>query len=134
MASIEKNSQEALELQKEKIRQVMQEVSSDDQAAVDARKGALYTLLDKMDINEEVVRFKAHLHNLMTHVRAPLPPEKEIIGSQLEKGKQLDFTLQELAREINTIAAKCSDARISASAINVKVAVEKIREQVQNIV
>ena len=44
------------------------------------------------------------------------------------------FTLQELAREINTITAKCSDAEIGTHAINIKVEIEKIREQVQNIV
>ncbi|MCH8268818.1 MAG: DUF1732 domain-containing protein [Acidobacteria bacterium] len=51
-----------------------------------------------------------------------------------EKGKRLDFTLQELAREINTLSSKCSDAGITSLAINIKVELEKSREQTQNIV
>lgn len=85
---------------------------------------ALYFDLDKMDINEEIVRFKSHLLNL-----------KNIINSeQVEKGKQLDFTLQELGREINTILAKTSNSDVSALALKIKVEIEKTREQVQNIV
>ncbi len=52
----------------------------------------------------------------------------------LSKVNGLIFTLQELAREINTVTAKCSDAHISHSAINIKVEIEKAREQAQNIV
>ena len=55
-------------------------------------------------------------------------------SSEREKGKRIDFTLQELAREINTIAAKCSDAAIGKHAVTVKVEIEKAREQTQNIV
>ena len=53
---------------------------------------------------------------------------------EIEKGKRIDFILQELSREINTITAKCSDGTISAHAINIKVELEKAREQTQNIV
>jgi len=88
------------------------------------RKNALFALLDKMDIHEEIVRFKSHLKSL----------HHQLDSAEIEKGKRLDFTLQELGREINTIAAKCSDATIGALAINVKVELEKAREQTQNIV
>ena len=67
---------------------------------------------------------KSHLKNIAQMLDTP----------QVEKGKRIDFTLQELAREINTITAKCSDAQISRQAINVKVEIEKAREQTQNIV
>lgn len=90
----------------------------------EAQRQHLYNLLDKMDINEEIVRFKSHLENI-----------KSIIDSKKEeKGKALDFTLQELSREINTITAKSPDLEISNLSISIKVEVEKIREQVQNIV
>ena len=81
-------------------------------------------MLDKIDIHEEITRLASHLENLLAHLQSP----------DIEKGKRLDFTLQELGREINTIAAKCSDSTISAHAINVKVEIEKMREQIQNIV
>lgn len=116
--------QKHMEEQKKKLRELLQELGEDESEVADMRKSSLYTLLDKIDINEEIVRFKSHLKNI-----------KELIDSpQEEKGKRIDFTLQELAREINTIAAKCSDAQISEQAIDVKVEVEKAREQAQNIV
>ncbi len=132
--AIERDAKDLLEKHKEKIRQALHDVSNDEHLTTEVRKGALFTLLDKMDINEEIVRFNAHLHNLVTHLHEPLPVLDELTGVMTDKGKQLDFVLQELAREINTIAAKCCDANIGSLAINIKVAVEKIREQVQNIV
>lgn len=85
---------------------------------------SLYNQLDRIDIHEEVVRFKTHLDAFMCCINS----------SEKEKGKKLDFTLQELFREINTITSKCADALISSIAINIKVELEKAREQVQNIV
>jgi uncharacterized protein (TIGR00255 family) len=85
---------------------------------------SLYNQLDKVDIHEEIVRFKMHLDALVACIDS----------ADKEKGKKLDFILQELFREINTIASKCSDALISSIAINVKVELEKAREQAQNIV
>ena len=81
-------------------------------------------MLDKIDIHEEITRLNSHLDRLI----------QTLISHDAEKGKRLDFTLQELGREINTITAKCSDSTISAHAINVKVEIEKMREQIQNIV
>jgi len=83
-----------------------------------------YELINKIDINEEIVRFKSHLKNA----------RKLLTTAQVEKGKRFEFTLQELSREINTIAAKCSHFDISSVAVDVKVELEKVREQVQNIV
>jgi uncharacterized protein (TIGR00255 family) len=121
---IEKRSHQHIAEQKEKLQQLIQELSGDDSDSAATRKNTLYGILDKINIHEEIVRFKSHLHNIKELLKQPT----------LEKGKRLDFILQELAREINTITAKCSDALISNLAINVKVDIEKAREQVQNIV
>jgi uncharacterized protein (TIGR00255 family) len=121
---ITSRAKDLIEEHKQKIHAAIKEIGEDENAMADARKSALFTMLDKMDIHEEIVRFKSHLHNLSGYLK----------NDAVEKGKQLDFTLQELAREINTIAAKCADATISAHAINIKVEVEKTREQAQNIV
>lgn len=110
--------------QKEKVTKALQDITLQQHNLVDIQKHAAYVLLDKMDINEEIVRFKSHLHNLTETLNSP----------DIEKGKRIDFTIQEMAREINTIAAKCSDATISSLAISIKVELEKAREQVQNIV
>lgn len=88
------------------------------------RKNYLYSVLDKMDINEEIVRFNSHLKKLKDTINA----------NSLEKGKSLDFTLQELGREINTILSKTPSAEISNVALNIKVEIEKSREQVQNVI
>jgi uncharacterized protein (TIGR00255 family) len=124
MEIIERDSAGLMETQKNKVHQALLEMGEDVHKANDIHKNTLYTLLDKMDIHEEIVRFKTHLKSLISHLQS----------ASVEKGKRLDFTLQELAREINTIAAKCSDAAIGALAINVKVELEKVREQTQNIV
>ncbi len=83
----------------------------------------LYSTLNKSDIHEEITRFKSHL----TSVYALLETDLQ------EKGKRLDFILQELLRETNTIMAKCSNFDISSFGVDIKVELEKAREQVQNI-
>lgn len=83
----------------------------------------LQVQLGRYDINEEIVRFATHLDNLRA----------TIADSMLEKGKKLDFILQELFREINTIGSKANDSELSESVIAIKVELEKIREQTQNI-
>lgn len=124
IATIEKASAHLIEAQKEKVSATLQDLAADENKLAELQKNAAYMLLEKMDINEEIVRFKSHLKSLSSTLES----------SDIEKGKRLDFTLQELGREINTIAAKCSDATIGSLAINVKVELEKAREQVQNIV
>ncbi len=109
---------------KQKVHATLQEIDADENLIANAQKSGLYSMLDKIDIHEEITRLKSHLTNLTTILQNTDP----------EKGKRLDFTLQELGREINTIAAKCSDSTISSHAINVKVEIEKMREQIQNIV
>lgn len=125
-AVIELVTQEAsgfVERTKEKINQLLH-IESEQNENNDPQKNTLYALLDKIDIHEEITRFKSHLHNMRTQLNT---------GS-IEKGKVLDFIVQELMRETNTINAKCSDAIIARHAIDLKVEIEKIREQIQNIV
>lgn len=124
ITSISQQSALLIQAQKDKINTLINELPGEEEEFADARKSSLYTMLDKMDIHEEIIRFDSHLKNM----QATLKEKKE------EKGKRLDFTLQELAREINTITAKCSDSKISSEAINIKVEIEKAREQAQNIV
>jgi uncharacterized protein (TIGR00255 family) len=124
--TIHQESNHLMEQQQHKVQTAMQEIAATgngDQLA-EIRKNALLAMLDKMDIHEEIVRFKSHLKNFNDHLKK----------ATHEKGKQLDFILQELGREINTVCAKCSDASIGSRAITVKVELEKAREQVQNIV
>jgi len=124
MHSIKERAQTVVQEYKKKVHATLQELGQQDNLMADAQKSSLYGMLDKIDIHEEITRFASHLSLVMNIIESP----------DIEKGKKLDFTLQELGREINTIASKCSDATISTHAINVKVEIEKIREQIQNIV
>jgi uncharacterized protein (TIGR00255 family) len=102
----------------------IEELKANDHEIALQKRMLLYQELDRMDIHEEIVRFNTHLNSFETLLH------KE----QEEKGRQLDFILQELGREINTIASKCYDSTIGSHAISIKVELEKCREQVQNIV
>jgi len=89
------------------------------------REIAVYA--ERVDITEEIVRFKGHLGQFRSMIEKPLENELET------RGKTLDFLLQELLREINTIGSKAADLSIAQHVVVVKSELEKIREQVQNI-
>ena len=77
---------------------------------------------DKIAVDEETVRLHSHLSQLRDMLRGDEPV-----------GRKLDFLIQEINRECNTIGSKCSDLTITQDVVNMKAEVEKIREQVQNI-
>jgi len=77
---------------------------------------------EKIDISEEITRLKSHVDQI-----------KENLNKIEPVGRKLDFILQEMYREINTIASKSSDAAISYLVVEVKSEIEKMREQVQNV-
>jgi uncharacterized protein (TIGR00255 family) len=80
-------------------------------------------LAEKKDITEELVRLDSHI-DLFT----------KYMNSTENKGKKLNFLLQEMGREINTVGSKTDEIEISHLAVDMKDELEKIREQVQNIV
>lgn len=79
-------------------------------------------IADRTDITEECTRFESHIKQFSS-----------TISSKTPVGKKLNFILQELNREANTIASKCSDIDISTNVIVLKEEIEKMREQVQNL-
>jgi uncharacterized protein (TIGR00255 family) len=84
----------------------------------------LEALLERSDISEEVSRSNMHIQSL-----------KNLFASKsYEVGKKLEFTLQELLRETNTISSKTSNFEVNTACVNIKFELEKIREQAQNIV
>jgi uncharacterized protein (TIGR00255 family) len=109
---------------KDELKELIKKVNDGDQES-ESKIGECYDLINKIDINEEIVRFENHLSFAKTFIRD---------DSSIEKGKRFEFLQQELYREINTIGAKCSNSEISAIAVDLKVELEKIREQVQNSV
>jgi uncharacterized protein (TIGR00255 family) len=79
-------------------------------------------LAERADITEEIARLKSHIAQL-----------RDVLKSDDEVGKRLDFILQEMNREANTILSKSGDLAISDAALNVKTEVERMREQAQNV-
>lgn len=79
-------------------------------------------LADKSDISEEIVRLRSHLDQF-----------RETLDLQTEIGKRLDFLLQELNREANTVLSKSTDINIKDAGLVIKAEIEKLREQVQNV-
>ncbi|MFH1288252.1 MAG: YicC/YloC family endoribonuclease [bacterium] len=77
---------------------------------------------EKVDITEELVRSKSHIKLF-----------KDTLNKNDSIGKKLDFILQEMNREANTMASKASDFNLTKEVINIKNEIEKIREQVQNV-
>ena len=127
IAYIEAHSGEGSEKYRQKLTMRLNEFftgSSENEERV-LREVAVYA--ERIDVTEEIVRFKSHLVQFGRMVERPLDNELET------RGKTLDFLLQELLREINTIGSKASDLGIAQHVITVKSELEKIREQVQNI-
>ncbi len=79
-------------------------------------------MAERSDITEEVVRFRSHIGQF-----------KDLLAGVDAAGRKLDFLIQEMGREINTIGSKSGDAEISRSVIEIKSELAKLREQVQNI-
>jgi uncharacterized protein (TIGR00255 family) len=77
---------------------------------------------DRLDITEELVRFRAHVAAV-----------REALGAERPVGKQLGFLAQELGREVNTMGSKANDAEIAQQVIAMKGELEKFREQLENL-
>lgn len=78
--------------------------------------------MERVDIAEEIVRLKGHIENF-----------KNTLQSSESIGRKLDFIIQEMVRETNTIGSKSNDLSINERVIQIKVEIEKMREQVQNV-
>lgn len=77
---------------------------------------------DRVNVNEEIVRLKSHISQF-----------SEMLASDEPVGRKIDFLIQEMNRETNTIGAKSNDLEASKIIINIKAEIEKLREQIQNV-
>ena len=115
----ESNRDVTLKHYKKKIQLLVEDINLDESRLYQE----IAILSEKKDITEELVRLNSHI-NLFEHY----------INSSENKGKKLNFILQEMGREINTIGSKTDIIEISHMVVDMKDELEKIREQVQNIV
>jgi len=107
---------------KERLEQRLKDLLND--AVIDENRIAMEIAIfaDRSNIDEEIVRLKSHLAQMIDNTKLEEPV-----------GRKLDFILQELNRETNTIGSKANDAELVQIVLNMKNEIEKIREQVQNI-
>ncbi len=119
---VEQRSPETVREYREKLTARMQEVlqsTTIDEARI-LTEAAIYA--DKIAVDEETVRLRSHVAQL-----------RDMLKSNDPMGRKMDFLIQEVNRESNTIGSKCNDLDIARDVVALKAEVEKIREQVQNI-
>lgn len=123
VSSIKKKRKESVKKSEKKTKEKIDKIFSSRQKSdplISQEAAAIIT--EKSEIDEEIVRLEAHISKFGKTARKKGPV-----------GKELDFLVQEMNREAGTISAKCKDAGISHLTIGVRLELEKIREQIQNI-
>jgi len=122
--SIDENKAGAVDAYREHIKGKIQEYLVPLEASIseDRFLQEIALLADKTDITEEIVRFTSHVVQL-----------KNTLVDENSIGRKVDFILQEMNREVNTIGSKAMDSSITEFVVQLKCELEKIREQVQNV-
>lgn len=122
VAFVEERSPETVREYNEKLlarlREMLEDTHIDEQRIL--TEAAIFA--DKIAVAEETVRLRSHISQMKTFLEA-----KEAIG------KKMDFLVQEMNREANTIGSKANDVEIARRVVSIKAEIEKIREQIQNI-
>ena len=101
-----------------KLREVLSDTTIDEQRIL--TEAAIFA--DKVAVAEETVRLRSHFEQL-----------KALLNAEEPSGRRMDFLVQEMNRETNTIGSKASDSQIAYMVVDIKAEIEKIREQIQNI-
>ena len=124
ISHIDTNKAGAVEAYREHIRGKIQEYLVSLEASISEERflQEIAILADKTDITEEIVRFSSHVVQL-----------KNTLTDENPIGRKVDFILQEMNREVNTIGSKAMDSNITEFVVQLKCELEKIREQVQNV-
>ncbi len=122
VAEVEKRSPQTLKEYEARLRERIEELLGsndyDEQRVI--TEVAVYA--DKIAVDEETVRLRSHFEQLNTYLNSDEPV-----------GRSMDFLIQEMNREANTIGSKVKDAEIAQTVVRIKNEIEKIREQIQNI-
>lgn len=123
LEEIKKMDPERIEKTKNRLKGNLSEFISKEELDVNRMEQELIYYIEKLDINEEIVRLDSHLGYF-----------SEILQSNRSMGKKLNFIAQEMGREINTIGSKSNYAPMQKLVVNMKEELEKIKEQVLNLV
>ena len=119
---IKERSPQIVKEYSEKLREKMHDILGNYPVDEGRLLNEVAVFADKVDINEELVRMKSHISQMT-----------ELIKSDVPVGKKLDFVIQEMNREANTMGSKSSDLEALRTVIEMKSCIEKLREQVQNV-
>lgn len=121
---IEAHSEKDISSYRSRLEEKLRAVLADNKITVD--EGRILTecaiFADRVAVDEEIVRLRSHFVAF-----------EDILASREPAGRKLDFLMQEMNRETNTIGSKCSDSEIAHLVVSIKCELEKIREQIQNI-
>tara|TARA_Y100001970_G_C14250607_1_gene871543 strand:+ start:5002 stop:5871 length:870 start_codon:yes stop_codon:yes gene_type:complete len=121
LKSIEKLSTAGPESQRKRLQDRFLNIDLATAISSERLEQEIVLFADKLDISEELLRFRTHLKHM------------DAILTQNEIGKKAEFLIQELNREVNTISSKSCNAQISQDSVEIKSELEKIREQLLNI-
>ena len=121
---VERISQEDTVGYRDKLEARLKNILADNSVVIDEQRILTECAIwaDKIAIDEELVRLRSHFEGF-----------EDILGSGEPAGRKLDFLVQEINRETNTIGSKCQNASIARLVVDIKCEIEKIREQIQNI-
>jgi uncharacterized protein (TIGR00255 family) len=123
LPEIEASAGQLITLYRERLQKRMQDLLRNSAQIDEARLAQeVAYLAERSDITEEIARLKSHINQF-----------RQILQADEEAGKKLDFLLQEMNREANTILSKSGELEISRLGIDIKSEVEKLREQIQNV-
>jgi len=121
---IESRAPERLVDERERLKAAVAELIGDAQVDEERLSREIAYLAERWDINEEIVRLRSHLQQF-----------SELLDPDVSEpvGKRLGFWVQEMHREANTIGSKANDPEIAGRSVDIKTAIEKLREQVENV-
>lgn len=124
--AFEARAGEVVEVARQRLRKRAEQIEREVGLMDDARlHQEIVIAADKLDITEELVRLRSHVDQFRETLASAGPGEPV--------GRRLDFLLQELGRETNTVGSKASDAPLAQDVVELKTELERIREQVQNV-
>lgn len=121
---VESHSAEDIGAYRSRLEEKLRAVLADNKVTLDENRILTECAIfaDKVAVDEEIVRLRSHFKTF-----------EDILSSREPAGRKLDFLMQEMNRETNTIGSKCSNSEIAHVVVDIKCELEKIREQIQNI-
>lgn len=122
LSEVEKRAPERVTEARQRLHSRLADFFTDERVNSDRLEMEITLLADRLDVTEEIVRLRSHLQVFTEALNNPEPV-----------GRKLNFLVQEINREVNTIGSKANDSAVAHLAVEMKEELERIREQVQNI-